>query len=1609
MTLKLTVFIVRTHPATSTSNRPRETVELIMEALDSLESLQTLQRDLAASINGRIENVDRLATELEAHIADFRSLLDRNRCNEKSRTLLTQSTNNLSTLTIGGVAYKVSADFKDAALTVANECDLDEMDAAKLCLLVQQEVDQIDETLPYRAVLRFQTARRTLLDCFRLVLKRSRDANDDDDEICDMMQTVVRLVVRGDESTAPQQSAYWRKCVDALTEIEEFMSKTQSHTQAMLMTGQAAQSVRGEALQVQRMFLAQQHEALAAIMCYLIQTHYVLPEDFRLFLHKSANSDLLSDLLSHFAAVLIAGSSQFGSDLATSQSAALELHRLFADGPAKLIWKNRSLGAAAAVWWVAEYSIRVEDPSGKDELKKMFFNALDAHAFQYMLSLSDFYEPEVWHDPAKAGLVRFLLDSTSKFPREAVSPSQEFAQLTMQEMQTFIESMVSNMHGALRELKTEEDSHRRNHGLEDQEYEMHLERFLLIIAYAYQDDLVAAMDFWSDTESGLYGFLRWTSRRLPTPRVAAFCEMLRSLANGDKSAAAAHRFLLEDTVALPARGRRAHSLSWQQIFAELELYATSIRHKPMSLVPDTTHDPDILEAETPIMLEAYLRLVAHIVRNSSQARYWVLYDQPFKLHECLLQLAQSAIPAAVQACCFEALAALATDCALDIRDGLWLALDHWLAGPDESSRRPQRREANQLYLQRIASDAEVATAFINLLNTLTAKTTTLDELPFPDQLGTSRRQSGIDLYVDFVLSLALPLSALEQQPVTEDRMQVFVLRHACFTFVRGCISNFNEELAALEDNHIRPFPTYARSHPFARVMEYLFNDQVILILFQTARQNPDELRTLAGSSPLVQAVHMAISVINLVLEKQATYFDVVRPLIKNQSSRRETSVSNPAFASFEDVLLAHLSVVDYLAGYISCPHEDVCFDAVDLLKRMSISRKVSLQAEPGTPKHSVNRLVNRLVDSSEALQIELRQCFAPQELGLEGGALHLSRAQAILDLLTTSLSVNSALPGLAHCLLGFDCGPASVSVADGSLFSQGKALFHSISTLAILLPLSIYNDHPAPLQSVRTGCFELLSLLASSALAGEIVTAELQSMDFLPALQAIFQPIDGSTTWEGDSAADSVIWLGRAPIAIDAFLKERRSLLNLINEDVRSTRPSELSAAFILAQLDFLDIEIAQPLEVTPRHMEDFDAGAYLVDRTPETAAFDPKQIGQALAVIRRRVTKESGARDQVQEQQVDDEIAAIVASINSCNARKSIAMSRIEALEAFAEVASYFASMTTDTNSLLAMLQHILPRFDRALEEEVDVVSQLAKIVLMIARTTRNASQLTDSPSGVLLQEALSHAYRSALRAIQDSETDAGLRDICYRTCSTILELLSAKSEAAKAINERVVMVVAEDTFAGRGVTRISALLFLDSTLKELVAMGKCSNLLRILQKVNFQTVLVESSISNVAIVFRDGNVDLQTSLAYFYAAAAVSLRIAQIPGGAQLILNSGFIAAVQDSGLFSTDPDIGLDIDNTEALREFYRLLTAVLRILVAILVGRGPGDGGTMQSVRKFLSDNRMSMTAVFKLLSRQEKEDSGMRADAQAIADELGRLIYITGFLEVRSHHHECRHS
>lgn len=1621
---------------------------------DPLHRLQNLQRDLNAANEARLANIERLAAELESSADNLRRLLERNKKSQASRDALTPDT-----LTIGETQYRITEPFRLNVKQVSDALNLDELEAAQLCIRSQfpDEDNQHGAALSMRAVLRFHEERFVLLDCLRILLLLGNG----DEHTAEAYKEAVKELLQGEGGGPTQTSAFWRKCTDGLGDIEGFIADLAALDNKMMQTGQKQQDDDVAWVLSQRLLLTRQHESLAAVMTYLLPRGYVAPEDYRSFLSHAAALEAPADITTHYLPILASGAAHFAEE--RNEAAVRGIHSLFATGPGQLQWKQSQFKAAAIVIWLAEYSGTFPTPgatdSAGDARTDLFFDALTDGAFSFILGAASFLKPVVWHDPARVAITDFLIGSTVVMPADAPRARADFAALTMAELQTFTEAFVTNMPDALRRLRSTEDEKRRNLLSQSAngagQTELELERFMVIMAYAYQHDAEAAMDFWSDRESNLYGFLRWVSQRLPTPRVAAFCLLLRSIACDDKSADTAHRFLLEDSTMTSGKLRKSYAVSWAQIFNELEVYVSSLKDRPSApqgaLGPDRAAGELLLEEpETGIMLDAYLGLTAHICRSSPEARQWLLKEQTFHLGEVMFKLAQSATEARIRACCLDVLAALLTDNVVEVRNGMWVLLDTWISsgGQDASSVARVNRPAfaAKHYLQAYANSAESAASLIALLNALVAPTAsspdhTIDELPFPENLGAPHRHAGIDAYVDFVLDAVFARKAGSMLGDGENSL-IAIVRYECLHFAFQCLSTFNEDLVQLANTtqisvestmETKSLTTYARLHPFARVMEWLFDKNVISQMFQTVQQNIDALNNAEPESPVVKATLKAIQILSLAWQLQPTYFDLVRPAILSQKTKAQPVSST--WTSIDEIFLTYLHAIVDIAEYTACRHVEISLECLRLLQRIGSSRRLTDTAESGGATRHGSRIVSVLAPGSALLTMQLAEDFVIHawDLELDEVPLQVVRANATLDLMNGSLDISSTRPGIAHCLLGFHCRDRDVDVLPASVYSEGRSLFHAIAKCATDAELITQPaGNTSWLMALKRRCLEVILKLAIAPMTSRLVQPNLRAMEFLPALSRRLATTPAVPSWDGLPLQDARVLLQSSSAAVRDFLYIRAGFCRFAAVDLRaaaeqsafsvqdkiisallgtviSPNGEELPTVSIFDLFDFFDLETADAFVVpSTKYFDDLDVSSFTKDDAELGRSFDINVTEKALVLRKRELVSKGDIKEPAELEQAENEMRAISAALASQSNFMAIQVARSAALEAWTELVSLMVTKgALETPNLVAFsLQGLLiaaPKYERALSGDLESAAMLAKLVLTLTHAISHASQDSSEQTASVAIERLLAIFRVSLKAITDSATSLALRDVAYRTTCAILASLpkapitsrTSPTSSSKQLlqlvqntGERLFTVVTEDAFSGRGITRVSALLFLDSLVSLYQSLKVNTSMLRAFTKLNFVPVLLDTSIGNVAAAFKSEEETVAT-LAYFHTAMTLLLRICQTADGTQLVLNSGLFQTVDDSKLFSTDPDLGLDIDNPKALQEFYAILADTLRLITAVAVQKSP------QPAKLFLQQNRFTVQAIFKQASR------GLALD---VAEELSRLILATDFLDVSEQIH-----
>jgi nuclear pore complex protein Nup205 len=1523
-------------------------------------------------------------------------------------------------LEFGDTKYSLNYDFKQEAIQIADELELDEVEAAKLLLVAQGDAADLDRTPIVSAIIRFHKKRQFLLDCLRLALQIPINELESA-EVAAQLTAFKHDILQYGNGQVDGGSKYWQKCLTAMGDVEAWLHRLADRSQraSLLSPEQTFSPAALEIIELEHESLLNQHESLAAIASLLIKDNFTFEDDFRNLLSKVRRLERHDLILVHYLPVLMNCIAKFGPENCTPEQAR-KINEIINMENESEAWGLRSFHAATYVWWSAEYFSRHKaeesDAKEQEELPR-FEKALQDGAFHFMLSILQDVRRDEWYDPAKAALTTFLLQDTSTLQSETPRPARYFQAIMAEQFQTFVESFIANMPNTLRTLKTEEDNARRELLARFQkntsEYQYHLERFLVLLAYAFERDPEAAATIWDESDGNIYGFLQWAAKRQTTPRVAAFCEMLRAISEDERSANAAHQFLLEEGSPIAGKLRRTGSLSWSQIFGELEFYASTIRNSPIavhsgSYAANQVSTDQVVEPESAIMLECYLRLVSHLCRQSSVAREWVLTRDAAlpSLPLILYDLCKSNIDSRLRACAFNTLGSLLTCKTAQLGNDMWIQLDQWICGAASSSSlvRPVGSPAwsEQMIFDTISTGFEEATAFVGFLNALVApyiaEAGLNDALPFPENLGAAYRMPGIDSYVDFAVGKVFG----EKWVQIGDLIQLRILRLNCLDFIATCLSTFNEDLVVVANKSSFPVESAMRSsslkayvtlHPFARVMEWLFNVKVLDSLFATVHQNIDEVNAAASDSPFILSLVRSVEVMNMMMKLQATYLDIIRPVVKAQTTRKNP-VPHSAIATFEDAMLNNLPIVVDLGLYCGTGHQDLTLASLSLLEKLSSARKLVVNPSSGFGKYSDrSKLIGVFEGEGEAERIS-RSLTA--QLGLDERELEARQTSPgyviksnVLSFIKNCLVALPDRPTVAHLLLGFVCHANDIEISDDGLFAQGTSLFHAVLSLALNYPevglVPWQDQHPgedgqdvathpnvgqltyfAWLSNIKEACTEILKILWKSPLSCALVMTELRSSDYI-FLQAVKQTIVGpSTLWDGFNTCDPEFLFSDSALALRNFLLQRAAFYDYVAREFRvavkermsalrsrlqatllgsTTFPGEPACANpnIFDLFDFMELEIGGLLGLPSFNLLGSLDFEICRRKGPGTSSPYDLPAAHELIQLRRNEILKSGQLLEGGSNIIvfEEEAQVALHSLLAINQQEELVRAHAETLRQWTQLAIVAVTScdfddANRTTFVLQIFQLVVPKLERAFVEGEGNALVLLQLIQPLMRYVDPTSSAPKAKSVDFGNDRVFQIFRVCLNGIFSSVATAELREICYQICFHFLQSTSKAGKngsqggkhtlrSIKVAGDRLMDVLCDDAYSGQGSCRVSALLFLDA-LVLLTNQEESKYMIETFDRVNFVGVLVDS-IKQMPVDLRasspggthpdllgplrpttNSGAEVPGILAFYNAALALLLRVAQTRLGATHVINAGLFQSVRDSHLFSADPDIGL-----------------------------------------------------------------------------------------------------
>ncbi|KAI8662621.1 hypothetical protein NCS56_01066200 [Fusarium sp. Ph1] len=1645
-----------------------------MAEITALDALQAFHQGLLSLREGRVEGAEALNNEFLVQVfeTELGKLWDKPARNEKNRNAVKSGK-----VVIDGDEYSINDGFQQDVLTLSDEVELDELEATRCVLESQEDPSTLGRSLLECAIIRFHQQRKYVLDIVRLLLEiDGLDEDMADPEALESVKLYVAQRLLQPSMGADASKRIVPRCMASMKEIKAWLQKIGDKIAAAQTLGQSTNgmSEQMETIEFSRVSLIQQHELVGVILCRSVEMRQGSTADFLDFVATLKRMDKYDALLVHLipsigAYISVFGSAEGGYDLIKAR----ELHgKLFPADDAP--WPLSQLHAAFRSWWLAEYSgFYVDDPpeaaippnTDLDEedrqRSKLFLEALKDGAFDFLLSIAADVKSPDWHDPVRAGMRKWLQRKSPALAPDAIPFSEFFQASLMLQLEVFVDAFISNLPDVLRKLRVEEDEQRQSSQTHEQDLD--LERFLLIIAYSYEGRPDAAMNFWSDPDSNLAGFMHWASRRASTPLVTAFCEMLQAISENEECASAAHEFLVDEGHHSSGKMRKSQSLTWAQIFRELDFFSAKIRQKP---TPTQTiryrndklsSDQAETEPESAMMLECYLRLMSKLASESETTRHFLLHNPNYNLVETLYELASSPIPPRLRGCTFMALRALMARKSLQEGHVMWSCLDTWITGGYASHATGPHRQAQQSptvsmdrIFDEISNGFEDPESFIQLLLSLVCpaidSSPLNDGLPFPENLGSAFRMPGIEVYVDFVMGLVLATKSNDLQDANQTR----VLRLSCLDFILICLTTFNEDLIIMANEtninvdaviSTTDLATYVRMHPFARVMEWMFNDKVMTALFNTIHQEPVDVGNAAPDSPLILGILRAVEVISKVLDLQATYLELVRPILKAQSSQRRPPVANAAFSSFEDGLVTRLNLVVDLGNYCGIGHPELTLACLKLLEKMSSSSKITAIWSGSNRQAHRNKAIVALEANGEHEAISrsfVSELITPLEAGREADSPAYITKIYILDFLYQCLQETPRKPTIAHLLLGFKCSIDSLSIDAKGSFASRTSLFHTLLRLLLEAPSGDAQGMRQWLIAIKSRVMRILHILWSSPLSAPVVVEELRENEILFHLLLREVVINPDLPWEGENVAVVHFPVTEGAVTLADFLALRRMGLEYIAMELCSisqnrmpslkrrifealngqiigegNAPIQIPTIFDL--YDFLLPEGVWEIPLPPlQYYKDIDLSACLENDADSNPIYNLDRVKEIL-LLKRGEAQGSGALVAAQDlAAIEREEAMILEYLVSSNRQKQLSTQSLKVLKTWTKlllvmIESNDFKGSAQTSFFLQALQSILPSLEAFASErpaEALELARLAKILLFKLDLSAPAEDKQGSAIGNLVSDKLYQLFQICLQAIGKWAGTPELRSVYYGICYRYLAgmsdqgaLTSNRPKTIKTIQvygERLINVICDDAYGGEAQCQTAALILLNA----LVSMGRQEDedhVVETLNRLNFIGILVDS-LRNIMHewheVFGSSNSEQEN---YQNARLALLLELSQTRSGAKYILHSNLFRALELSGLFAADPELQINTANPRALEQHYDLLAQVVRIIGAALVSRGSHN---VVQGRRFLSEHRMLVTHSLKRSAGigSGNADDGLDSKIEELAEGLMVIIAATRFLE-----------
>ncbi len=677
-------------------------------------------------------------------------------------------------------------------------------------------------------------------------------------------------------------------------------------------------------------------------------------------------------------------------------------------------------------------------------------------------------------------------------------------------------------------------------------------------------------------------------------------------------------------------------------------------------------------------------------------------------------------------------------------------------------------------------------------------------------------------------------------------------------------------------------------------MEWMYDSKFMKGILDTIHPDSSDIGKAPPDSPLILGVLQALELLSNALRLQATFLDLVRPIVKPQNRAQSrssfTPTSNGAFASIEDGLMTSLTLISDLGSYCGIGHPTVTMASLKLLEKISTSPRVISAWQSGPPSQTHrNKAIVALEEHGDGQAIAgafTSELTSPLDFRREADSPDYQIKVYILDFLYSCLKANPDRPTIAHLLLGFRCSANTLEIEPGSTFDQRSSLFHSLLPIIVEVPAN--NEDGSMVQwlvGLKYKVMRIFKHLWSSPLSASLILDELRENDFLFHILLQGLVTQQSSRWDGQEASGPDFLTNPAARGFVDYLSMRAMALEYIAYELCSVTQGQMPAlkrrifdalgGQIVIQgtdpipvpsvFEFHDSLPQEDLFAAPppqlNAFGDLDLRACLEEDDDSNPIYNLHKVQEVLLLRRNEGTKSTQMILQQDAALMDMEEETILLYVMYLNRLTQTRAYSLKLLRAWTRLLMVMTDCndfkgTNEVSFILQTLQATLPGLEMYGSEKPSPALELARLakVLLFKLDFTTMSSVDKHSRAVesMISDKLFHLLQICLDAIAKWVANQELRAIYYSLCYRYLTGLLDHSDVApsglqrttktiQSYGEKLLNVVCDDAFGGDAQCQSAALVL----LTVLVQLGKKEGddyVVEALNKLNFIGILVDS-----------------------------------------------------------------------------------------------------------------------------------------------------------------------